>query len=155
MKRKRESGRCKSKKPSISGAAQLSVNPGYYSDKDENNVRFDARVDLGTRTSKADMSGQLDGLEKEVANDGTVDSASAKLARALSPSCANQSRNEVTLQGDKNCEKQPKSPCQDPRYNEHELNSALLVSNELSYYDYIIVILVTLEDTRIAFYCIL
>lgn len=131
MKCKRESGRCKPKKLSISGAAQISVNTGYYSDKDENNVRFDARVDLETRKSNADMSRQLAGLEKEVANNGTVGSASAKLARALSPSCANQSRNEVPLQGDKDCEKQPKSPCQDPRYNEHELNAALLVIKKI------------------------
>ncbi|KAL2460540.1 Uncharacterized protein Adt_43960 [Abeliophyllum distichum] len=131
MKRKRDSGRRKPMKPSTSGAAQIFVNPRYYSDKDEKNGRFDARMESETRHSNADMSGPHACLEKEVAHNGTVGSAAAKLARALYSSCAKHSRNEVTVQADRDCEKQPKSPRQDPRYYEHELNAALLVIKKI------------------------
>ncbi|KAK4438358.1 Ankyrin repeat, bromo and BTB domain-containing protein DDB [Sesamum alatum] len=123
MKRKRGARKRKSKKPSTGGAAEVVVEPGYYSDRNEENDEFESRTDMETRAVHTKMSGQHVGLDNPENNE-TVSGALAKLARAISSSHVNPTCDRVSQQRERIGQKEPKSSHQEPVYNKQELDAA-------------------------------
>ncbi|KAL0384614.1 UNVERIFIED_CONTAM: Bromodomain-containing factor 2 [Sesamum radiatum] len=58
MKRKRGAGKRKSNKPSTGGAGEVFVEPGYYSDRNEENDELESRTEIETRAVHTKLYGQ-------------------------------------------------------------------------------------------------
>ncbi|KAL3814527.1 hypothetical protein ACJIZ3_015795 [Penstemon smallii] len=129
MKRKRGSAKRKPKKSS--GAAASVVDPGYYSDVNRDNGGVNSRAEIEATEVNTDMSNQRVGFNKPLLNNETAGSAAAKLARAISSSCAKATSDSVPLQHESIGKKQPKVSRQAPMYSTQELDDALLVIKKI------------------------
>ncbi|XP_020551828.1 uncharacterized protein LOC105169094 isoform X3 [Sesamum indicum] len=124
MKRKRGAGKRKSKKPSTGGSGEVFVEPGYYSDRNEENDELVSRTEIGTRAVHTKLSGLHAVLDNQTTNNETVSGAVAKLARAISSSHVNPINDIVSQQRERVGQKEPKSSHQEPVYNKQELDAA-------------------------------
>ncbi|KAG8368846.1 hypothetical protein BUALT_Bualt15G0089200 [Buddleja alternifolia] len=131
MKRKRGSGKRKARKPFVTEAADVSVDPGYYSDINAENDGFDSRKEIETREVNTNLSGQRVGLDKPVTNNKTVGGAAATLAWAISSSCTNLKSDRVQLQHERVGEKEPKSSLVHHVYNKPDLDAAQSVIKKI------------------------
>ncbi|KAL0422239.1 UNVERIFIED_CONTAM: Transcription factor GTE6 [Sesamum latifolium] len=131
MKRKRGAGKRKSNKPSTGGAGEVFVEPGYYSDRNEENDELESRTEIETRAVHTKLCGQHAGLDNLATNNETVSGAVAKLARAISSSHVNPINDIVSQQRERIGQKEPKSSHQEPVYNKQELDAAHTVIKKI------------------------
>ncbi|KAG8368847.1 hypothetical protein BUALT_Bualt15G0089300 [Buddleja alternifolia] len=131
MKRKRGPGKCKQKKLSVVRAGDISVDPGYYSDINEENNGIESRTEIETREVNTNLSGQRVGLDTPVTNNKTVGGAAAKLAWAITSSRTNLTSDRVPLQRERVGQKEPKSSHGHPGHNKQDLDAAQSVIKKI------------------------
>ncbi|KAG8368844.1 hypothetical protein BUALT_Bualt15G0089000 [Buddleja alternifolia] len=120
MKRKRGVGKRKPNKPSVPGANNVPVDPGYYSDVNEENNEVGSRKEIESGEVNTNVSSQHVGLDKPVTNKKIVGGGAAKLAWAISSTRTNRVPMHCEIIGPK----EPKSSHLDPVYKNHDLDVA-------------------------------